>query len=220
MIPPMMSMDVPNDPAVVAPDKEGGSAVDLYPPIEVVTRSPATRPARSVPAKRSNTVESTAPEGDGEKAKEPQRASSPPGRKRKLPPAAAPPVDAPSPTQAPQAVPHASAFGWVELHGTRYEFDVIVHVDGTVTQRDKSLSRRKKEKYGHTPLTGKELLALKAEAPEMIIIGTGHSDAMPLTPKAEKMLDEHEFFVGSTPRALVELAASRKRTVALLHVTC
>jgi hypothetical protein len=113
-----------------------------------------------------------------------------------------------------------SSFGWVELHGKRYDFDIIVHVDGSVTKREKGLSRKKKEKYGHTPLTSKELKVLGREAPEMIIIGTGHSGSMPLTPKAEKFLNAYPYYIGKTPEALERLAISEGKTVALLHVTC
>ena len=114
----------------------------------------------------------------------------------------------------------SSAFGWVELQGTRYDFDVIVHVDGSVTKREKETSKKKKEKYGHTPLTRKELKELGEEGPDMIIIGTGHNGAMPLTPKAERFLEDYLSFVGKTPKALEKLVTGEKKAVALLHVTC
>jgi len=113
-----------------------------------------------------------------------------------------------------------SSYGWVELQGKRYEFDVIVHADGSVTKREKGLSKKKKEKYGHTPLTRKELKELGKEAPAMIIIGTGHSGSMPLTPKAERFLEDYLYFVGTTPMALEKLATCEEKAVALLHVTC
>ena len=110
-----------------------------------------------------------------------------------------------------------SSYGWVELQGKRYEFDVVVHVDGSVTKREKGISKKKREKYGHTPLTRKEL---GKEAPTMIIIGTGHSGSMPLTPKAERFLEDYLYFVGKTPMALQKLAECEEKAVALLHVTC
>ena len=113
-----------------------------------------------------------------------------------------------------------SSYGWVELQGKRYEFDVIVHVDGSVTKRDKGASKKKKEKYGHTPLTRKEMKELGKEAPVMIIIGTGHSGSMPLTPRAERFLEDYLYFVGETPMALEKLAICEEKAVALLHVTC
>ena len=111
-------------------------------------------------------------------------------------------------------------YGWVELQGKRYDFDVIVHVDGSVSKREKIKSKKQKKKYGHTPLTRKELNALGKEMPEMIIIGTGHSGSMPLTPKAERFLEDFVFFIGKTPMAMEKLATCEKKAVALIHVTC
>jgi hypothetical protein len=54
----------------------------------------------------------------------------------------------------------------------------------------------------------------------MIIIGTGHNGSMPLTPKAERFLDNYIYFIGKTPEALKKLAMSEEKAVALLHVTC
>lgn len=173
-----------------------GSVVDLYPPREeeaaVPSEAPAAKPAKARAARRSKKKIAT--------------------------------VDVPSAAEAPVQTAELkapiSAMGWVELHGVRYDSDLIVHVDGSISKRDKTISKNKKEKYGHTPLTGKELERLLMEAPEMIIIGTGHNGAMPLTPKAERMLNDYLYFVGKTPRALVELAAADRKVIALLHVSC
>ncbi len=86
-----------------------------------------------------------------------------------------------------------------------------MHVDGTVTKREKGLSKKKKEKYGHTPLTSKELKELGKEAPAMIIIGTERSGSMPLTPKAERFLAEYPSFVDKTPMALENWQQLRRR---------
>jgi hypothetical protein len=146
-----------------------------------------------------------------------------PKGKRSVSQGKAPPVMEEAPVKS-EPIAKAKAcdcgYGWVEVQGNRYEFDVVVHVDGSITKRDKGPSKKKKEKYGHTPLTGKELKALKNEEPEMIIIGTGHSGAMPLTPKAEKFLEGYTYFIGKTPEALETLATCGDKAVAVLHVTC
>jgi hypothetical protein len=204
------------DAADPAPGKDESASVNLYPPISAEAKPAA---AKRMPAKKPATVVTTTLSLD-------EVAKGPVKKPRKARAASVKACETPSAEVEKKAEPeakaavHSSAFGWVELNGTRYDYDVIVHGDGTVTQRDKSISRKKKEKYGHTPLTGAELEILLAEKPEMIIIGTGQEGAMPLTPKAEKMLDEYQFFVGNTRRALVELASSNRKTVALLHVTC
>jgi hypothetical protein len=111
-------------------------------------------------------------------------------------------------------------FGWVEVNGVRHEHDSIIHADGTVTKRDKTPSRDKKEKYGHVPLTRKELKPLLSEDVKLVFIGTGQSGAMPVTPKAMKMLEELKAVVKPTPELIEEMLASKEKFIALLHVTC
>jgi len=50
-----------------------------------------------------------------------------------------------------------SAFGWIEVGNIRYDHDVIIHQDGTITKRSKKKSKELKDVYGHTPLSDKEL---------------------------------------------------------------
>jgi hypothetical protein len=69
-------------------------------------------------------------------------------------------------------------------------------------------------------LTRSELKELEREEPVMIIIGTGDSGSMPLTPRAERFLDGYLYFVGKTPEALKKLAVCEEKAIALLHVTC
>ena len=50
------------------------------------------------------------------------------------------------------------SFGSVKLFGKKYEKDVVLHVNGSVTKRKKKKSRELKPLYGgHTPLSEKEL---------------------------------------------------------------
>ncbi len=113
-----------------------------------------------------------------------------------------------------------SGFGWVIIDGKKFENDVVVLMDGSVVKRDKNLSRDKKAKYGHTPLTRKELLPLLEGRPDLIIIGTGQNGAMPITPKAEKILNANISFIGPTQDALDWIRKDGRKAVALLHVTC
>jgi hypothetical protein len=115
---------------------------------------------------------------------------------------------------------YSSGFGWVVIDGIRFENDVVVQMDGSIVKRDKSLSRDKKAKYGHTPLTSKELLPLLEGKPDLIVIGTGHNGAMPITPKAQKILSDNISFIGPTPEALEWMQKDGRKAVALLHITC
>jgi hypothetical protein len=66
-----------------------------------------------------------------------------------------------------------SAFGWIEVDNVRYDHDVIIHRDGTITKRSKKKSKELKELYGHTPLSDKELEFLDGEKPEIVWTGRG-----------------------------------------------
>ena len=113
-----------------------------------------------------------------------------------------------------------SRFGWCEINGIRHEHDLIIKADGTVERRDKSLSKDKKDKYGHVPLTRKELKTLLDDNVKLVFIGTGQSGGMPITPKASKMLEEMHAVVKPTPDAIEEMLATKEKFVALIHVTC
>ena len=113
-----------------------------------------------------------------------------------------------------------SRFGWCEINGIRHEHDLIMKADGTVERRDKSLSKDKKDKYGHVPLTRKELKTLLDDNVKLVFIGTGQSGGMPITPKASKMLEEMHAVVKPTPDVIEEMLATKEKFVALIHVTC
>ena len=80
-----------------------------------------------------------------------------------------------------------SEFGWIEINKIRYDYDVIIHGDGSVTKRSKKKSKDLKSTYGHTPLSEYELDFLKKEQPEKVFIGTGQYGDLPLTPNAENV---------------------------------
>ena len=79
-----------------------------------------------------------------------------------------------------------SEFGWIEIDQVRYDHDVIIHRDGSVTKRSKKKSKELKSTYGHTPLSDQELEVVKKEKPEIVYIGTGQYGDLPITPEAER----------------------------------
>jgi hypothetical protein len=44
-----------------------------------------------------------------------------------------------------------SEFGWIEIKKTRYDYDVVIHTDGSITRRSKKKSKDLKNTFGHTP---------------------------------------------------------------------
>jgi len=113
-----------------------------------------------------------------------------------------------------------SAFGWIEIDKKRYEHDVIIHRDGSVTKRSKKKSKDLKSTYGHTPLSDHELDILAREKPEIVYIGTGQYGDLPITPEAKTVLSQFETVIRPTPEILGTLEKEKRSFVAIIHVTC
>ncbi|NYT16760.1 MAG: hypothetical protein GKC06_01970 [Methanomicrobiales archaeon] len=113
-----------------------------------------------------------------------------------------------------------TGFGWIEIGGNRYEYDIIIHTDGTISRRPKKRSRDLKPEYGHTPLSDEELEVVRSEHPEVVYIGTGQSGSLPVTPEAYELLRNYETIILPTPELLSSLATEKRRHVAIVHVTC
>jgi hypothetical protein len=113
-----------------------------------------------------------------------------------------------------------SEFGWIEIDKVRYEHDVIIHRDGSVTKRSKKRSKELKITYGHTPLSNHELEVLEKEKPEIVYIGTGQYGDLPITQEAEEELARFETIIRPTPEILEMLKNERRSFVAIIHVTC
>ncbi len=113
-----------------------------------------------------------------------------------------------------------TGFGWIEAGGTRYEHDIVIHTDGTVSKRRKKLSKPRKEEYGHTPLSAEELAFLEKERPMVVYIGTGQYGDLPLTPDALALLRPYAPVVMPTPDLIPLIERERRKYAAVLHVTC
>ena len=113
-----------------------------------------------------------------------------------------------------------TGFGWIEAGDTRYEHDIVIHTDGTVSKRKKKLSKPYAGEYGHTPLSAEELAFLKKERPKVVYIGTGQYGDLPLTPDAAALLERYKTVVRPTPELLPLLEKEDRKYAAVLHVTC
>ena len=111
-------------------------------------------------------------------------------------------------------------FGWIQVNGVRYEKDIIIHTDGTITKREKKKSRDLKPKYGHTPLSERELMFLEDEKPDVVYVGTGHQGALPITLQAQRTLEKYETIILPTPEAVEKIRREHRKLAALIHVTC
>jgi hypothetical protein len=111
-------------------------------------------------------------------------------------------------------------FGWIEVGSVRYDHDIIIHTDRSVTKRKKKLSKDLSGSYGHTPLSHNELEFLNEEKPDVVYIGTGQYGDLPVTPAAAKVLARYESATRPTPELLPAIERETRRFVAILHVTC
>ncbi len=114
------------------------------------------------------------------------------------------------------------------VNGQKYEHDVIIHVDGSVTSRNcgcspalrAQLSSFYKDDYFHAPLAEWELDFLQKERPEVVIVGAGFKCMLPLTPRAKAILANYEHHVLSTQKAMELMGNEERRFVAILHLSC
>jgi hypothetical protein len=113
-----------------------------------------------------------------------------------------------------------SGFGWIEIDNVRYDHDVIIHQNGSITRRSKKKSKELKSTYGHTPLSDHELDFLEKEKPEIVYIGTGQYGDLPVTPEAKIVLSRFETVIRPTPDMLDTLEKENRPFVAIIHVTC
>lgn len=113
-----------------------------------------------------------------------------------------------------------SEFGWIKINGKKYEKDVIIHSDGSVTKREKKKSKDLKSTYGHTPLSEGELEFLSQEKFDALYIGTGHQAALPITAQALEILKKYNASILPTPEIIDEIKKEQRKFIALIHVTC
>lgn len=113
-----------------------------------------------------------------------------------------------------------TAYGWIEIDGTRYDHDVIVHRDRTIEKRSKKKSRKNRGFFRHTPLADNELSFLDKEKPEIVYIGTGQFDDLPITTEALKVLAKFRAIIRPTPEIVHILSNEFRSYAAVLHVKC
>lgn len=122
--------------------------------------------------------------------------------------------------QSPEVMDVKTGFGWIEIGGTRYEHDVVIHADGRVSKRKKKASKIFRDKFGHTPLSEEELGFLADAKTDIVYVGTGQYGNLPVTPEAETLIASYHGVMMPTPQILPVIVGEKRRFVAILHVTC
>ncbi|HUK86006.1 MAG TPA: hypothetical protein VLU95_09100 [Candidatus Acidoferrum sp.] len=111
-------------------------------------------------------------------------------------------------------------FGWIKIDGVQYAKDIVIHSNGNITKREKKKSKELKSIYGHTPLSECELEFLPKEKFEALYVGTGHEAALPITPKAQQILNKYSSVVLPTPEVIDQIKQEQRKFVAIIHITC
>lgn len=110
--------------------------------------------------------------------------------------------------------------GWITVDGVKHTKDIVVHVDGSITERRTELSLPYRVEYFHTPLSELELTLIEEELPELIIVGAGFKGMLLLTPKARDIVGRYEHAVLTSSQAIEMMNQEHRRFVAIVHLTC
>ena len=112
-----------------------------------------------------------------------------------------------------------TAFGSITIDKTLYQHDVLIRQSGQVEERQKRLSR---EQYGTSHLLSlEEAQFIYENNGKLLIIGTGQSGNLKLSPSAEVFFAQHDIKVVTepTPRAIVVFNEMPDPKIGLFHVT-
>ena len=108
------------------------------------------------------------------------------------------------------------SFGSINIDGKDYFKDIVIR-KGTIEKRKKKKSKEFRGQFGHTPLSVSENIPWDCKK---LIIGTGHSSALPVMKDVKKKAKKKgvELVVMSTPDAILNI--NEKDTNFILHLTC
>ena len=110
-------------------------------------------------------------------------------------------------------------FGTITINGEPFDHDVVVQA-GRVRKRKKGPSKAQRGEYGHTPLSVGEDIPW---GPDSLVVGTGASGRLPITPEVMQAAAARGVRVVAVPtaEACAMLAPVPDESVfAVLHVTC
>ena len=109
-------------------------------------------------------------------------------------------------------------FGVIVVNGEEYDCDVVIE-RGRVRRRRKGPSRAQRSRFGHTPLSADEVIPWSAPR---LVVGTGASGRLPLTPELLQEAATRGVTVIALPTsaACELLRGADDNTSAVLHVTC
>jgi hypothetical protein len=109
------------------------------------------------------------------------------------------------------------SFGQIRIDGVGYGYDVVID-RGEICKRKKKLSKKFRDRFGHTPLSLEEEIPWKCRR---LVVGTG-SGALPVMDEVRREAKRRtvELIILPTEEAMKLLNRRTKNTNAILHVTC
>jgi hypothetical protein len=114
----------------------------------------------------------------------------------------------------------STKFGSINITGKRYEHDVVITLDGNVEKRKKKLSS---VIYGTSHIISlDEVKHAYEDGATLLIIGTGQTGLVKLSPEATAFLKEKSCQVQlfPTPQAIEAWNEAKGKVIGLFHVTC
>jgi hypothetical protein len=108
------------------------------------------------------------------------------------------------------------SFGTITIDGETYSKDIVIS-RGEVKKRKKGESKKFRDEFGHTPLSADENIPWNCKH---LIIGTGHSSALPVMEEVYKKARKKGVKITemSTPDAVKHV--NDPDTNLILHLTC
>ena len=108
------------------------------------------------------------------------------------------------------------SFGDINIDGKDYFKDIVIHKD-KIEKRKKKESKKFRNRFGHTPLSILENIPWNCKK---LIIGTGHSSALPVMNEVKEKAKKKgvELVLMNTPDAILHV--NEKDTNFILHLTC
>jgi len=115
---------------------------------------------------------------------------------------------------------NSTVFGSIVVEGITYDHDIVIEAGGAVKKRKKKLS---KKYYGtsHT-VSEEEIGSVYSKGAQKIIIGSGQTGLLDLSPEARSFLESKgcEVLILPTADAVRIWNASESGCLGLFHVTC
>ena len=112
----------------------------------------------------------------------------------------------------------AFSFGSIQIDGLVYDHDIVID-RGAIRKRRKQPSKKRRDAYGHTPLSAAEEIPWHCRR---LVVGTGADGRLPVTQDIHRAAARRkiDLLIVPTAQAITTLQHDMDDTNAILHVTC